>query len=125
MKILLAVLSAVVLSMPIALPAFAGSLTVTDVKDLAGTWEGQGRSTYGSSSIPTIWTVREDGTYTSTGGPSNTEGKIQLANGKLSYESGLSSGTLTLEEHKGKQILSGSGTGKRSGQPFSFEFVRK
>src|SRR5206468_2699269 len=26
-----------------------------------------------------------------------------------------------LEEHKGKQILSGSGTGKRSGQPFSFE----
>jgi len=30
-----------------------------------------------------------------------------------------------LEEHKGKQILSGSGTGKRSGQPFSFEFVRK
>ena len=45
-----------------------------------------------------IWmTIREDGTYMSTGGAriSNTEGEIQLVNGKLSYDSGLSSGILT------------------------------
>ena len=67
MRALVAVLSAILLYVPTADSASAGSLTVTDVKELAGTWQGYGRGYFGSGRLPLTWTVAEDGTYSSVG----------------------------------------------------------
>jgi len=99
------------------------SLTVTDVKEFAGTCQGYGRSTYGSGQIAITETVRDDGTYTSVGQSVN-EGKIQLVDGRMIYDSTFSSGTINLEERAGKQMLVFSGTMKRAGQQFTGEYVR-
>ena len=123
MKILLALLVSAVLYLPFPGPAFAGDLTVSDVKELAGTWEGHVRSTYGPSRRPITLTVREDGSYTAVG-DSIAEGKIQLVGGRLIYDSTFSSGTMTVEERGGKQMLLGSGTMKRGGATVTSEYVK-
>ena len=111
----MAVLSAILLYVPTADSASAGSLTVTDVKELAGTWQGYGRGYFGSGRLPLTWTVAEDGTYSSVGA-SVTSGKIELANGKLSFDSGFTAGTLTVEERDGKNLMIVEGTNKRNRQ---------
>jgi len=98
------------------------SLTVTDVKEFAGTCQGYGRSTYGSGQIAITETVRDDGTYTSVGQSIN-EGKIQLVDGRLITIQRSQVG-LNLEERAGKQMLVFSGTMKRAGQQFTGEYVR-
>jgi len=105
-------------------PALAESLTVSNVRELAGTWEGYPRDNSGTSTTPTTWTIREDGTYTSVW-TINTQGKIQLVNGKVIYESGLTSGTLALEQRGGKQLLLLTGKSKTNNQTITIEFVRK
>jgi len=104
--------------------ALAESLTVSDVRELAGTWEGYARDDSGTSATPTTWTIREDGTYTSVW-TTNTEGRIQLVGGRLIYASGLTSGTLALEERGGKQLLLLTGKSKSDNQTITIEFVRK
>ncbi len=105
-------------------PALAESLTVSNVRELAGTWEGYPRDDSRTSTTPTTWTIREDGTYTSAW-TINTQGKIQLVGGKLIYESGLTSGTLALEERGGEQLLLLTGKSKSDNQTITIEFVRK
>ncbi len=119
MKALLIVLSAVILFGPTPLPAVAGNITVTDVKELAGRWDGFERG----SQVTTTLTVRDDGNYTAVGHGVN-EGRMQLVEGRLLYDSALSSGTLRLEERDGKQFLILSGTRKRGGFPVTGEYVR-
>ena len=91
----LAVALTLVLSLPTGLPALAGSLTITDVRELAGRWEGFERT----SRVTTILTVRDDGTYAAEGHGVN-EGRIQLVDGRLLYDSVSSSGTLRIEEDR-------------------------
>jgi len=108
---------------PTAGSASAESLTVTDVKELAGTWQGYARGYFGSGTLPLTWTVAEDGTYTAVGA-SVTNGKIELANGKLTFESGFSAGTVTLEERGGKNSLIVNGTNKRNRQSGTAELFK-
>ena len=121
MKVLVAILFVVIAFA--STPLLAGNLTVTDVKELAGNWEGYLRSDYNQQTA-VKWTVRQDGTFTSVG-QSVSEGKIQLVNGRLMYETTLSKGTLSLEDRRGKQILNVVGTTGRSDQDFTVEMIRK
>ena len=124
MRAFIAILLAMFLAAPTAAPTSAESLTVTNVRELAGTWEGYPRDNSGTSTTPTTWTIREDGTYTSAW-TINTQGKIQLVNGKLIYESGLTNGTLALEQRGGRQLLLLTGKSKSDNQTITIEFVRK
>jgi len=121
MKVLVSVLFVMVTFVPTSL--LAGNLTVTDVKELAGSWEGFLRADYNQQTA-VRWTVREDGTFTSVG-QSVSEGKIKLVDGRLMYETTLSKGTLSLEDRRGKQILNVVGTTDRSAQDFAVEMIRK
>jgi len=58
-------------------PRSGGSLTVTDVKELAGVSEGVARSAWGGSRTSTTLTIRDDGTYTAVG-ERVSHGKIEL-----------------------------------------------
>src|SRR6266851_7105653 len=122
MRKLVAIVSAMLLVALTTAPALADSLTVSDVRELAGTWEGYARDDSGTSTTPTTWTIREDGTYTSVW-TTNTEGRIQLVGGRLIYESGLTSGTLMLEQRGGRQLLLLTGKSKSDNQTITIEFV--
>ena len=78
---------------------------ITDVKDLAGVWQGWVTSQLGSQSRVSM-TIKEDGSYegASTTG-SLTLGKFYLDGGKLRYRSSRTEGTAIVSEEKGKTFL--------------------
>ena len=78
---------------------------ITDVKDLAGVWQGWVTSQLGSQSRVSM-TIKEDGSYegASTTG-SLTLGTFYLDGGKLRYRSSRTEGTATVSEDKGKTFL--------------------
>jgi hypothetical protein len=78
-----------------------------DLKSIAGKWSGTGQSSLGTN--PLEWTIKEDGTVEvvagTPSGPRTGFGKMSVKDGKLFYESGSSSGTVTLQEEGGRRVL--------------------
>jgi hypothetical protein len=86
-----------------------------DLKSLVGKWRGTGHSSLGTN--PLEWTIKEDGTVdvvaVTPGGSRSGVAKISVKDGALFYESGTSSGTVTLHEEGGRRVLKYDGLMKR------------
>ena len=83
----------------------AGEKRIADVKELAGKWQGRVTSDAGGQDTA-LMTIKNDGSYeaaTRTG--TLTVGKYYLENGKLRYQSTISSGSATVSEERGKTWL--------------------
>lgn len=103
MRVHLAALMAAVF---VALPLIgeAADKPVTNVKELAGSW--QGWVNLGTQQTRVLMTIKEDGSYeASTPTGTLTKGNYYLENGKLRYKSSRSSGTAALSEERGKVYL--------------------
>jgi hypothetical protein len=78
-----------------------------DVKSIAGKWTGTGHSSAGTN--PLEWTIKEDGTVQvvvgTPSGPRTGVARMSVKDGALFYESGTSSGTVTLHEEGGRRVL--------------------
>jgi hypothetical protein len=80
---------------------------ITDIKQLAGTWQGWVNSQL-SGSERVLMTVKQDGTYQATttrDGGTLTVGQYYLQGGKVRYKSSRSEGTVVISEDKGKTTL--------------------
>ncbi|MGH7302621.1 MAG: hypothetical protein ACRELZ_04985 [Candidatus Rokuibacteriota bacterium] len=87
--------------------ALAAEKQITDVKQLAGTWQGWVTSQL-SGSDRVLMTIKEDGSYqssTTRDGGTLTVGKYYLEGGKIRYRSSRTQGTAVVSEDKGKTIL--------------------
>jgi hypothetical protein len=121
---LLVVLLSLVLATTLACPIIAVADAAADMKAVAGKWVGQGRSAQGTN--PLEWTIAEDGkvdVVAST--PSGTvtgQARVSIKDGKLSYESGTSSGNLTLQD--GGRRLRYEGLSKRGNFPVGADMTR-
>jgi hypothetical protein len=80
--------------------AVAGSdKSIDNVKALAGDWSSLDRS-------PAAIHLNEDGTYDGTAATgAKTTGKVSVVDGKASFQSTTSAGTVTLSEENGKEVL--------------------
>ncbi len=80
---------------------------VPDLKTIAGKWIDTGRSSLGTN--PLEWTIKEDGTVevlaTTPTGQLKGRAKMSIKDGRLFYESGSSSGPVTLDEADGRRVL--------------------
>jgi len=80
---------------------------VPDLKSIAGKWSGIGQSSLGTNALD--WTIKEDGTVefvaATPSGPRTGVAKMSVKDGKFFYESGTSSGTVTLHEDGGRRVL--------------------
>jgi hypothetical protein len=80
---------------------------VPDLKSIAGKWSGTGHSSAGTN--PLEWTIKEDGTVAvvvgTPAGPRTGAAKISIKDGAFFYESGTSSGSVTLHEEGGRRVL--------------------
>ncbi len=78
-----------------------------DLKSIAGKWSGTGQSSLGNN--PLDWTIKEDGTVEVVAGtprgPVTGRARISVKDGKFFYESGTSSGPVTLQEEGGRRVL--------------------
>jgi hypothetical protein len=108
----------------LACPALALADSVADLKSIAGKWAGQGRSPLGTN--PLEWTIGEDGRVdvvaSTPNGTVTGVAKVSIKDGKLFYESGTSSGTLTLQD--GDRRLRYEGLSKRGNNPVGAELTR-
>jgi hypothetical protein len=91
-----------------ATPAFAqAARPAPDLKTIVGKWTGTGQSAAGNN--PLEWTIKEDGTVDVVAGtPRGTVtgvGRMSVKDGKFFYESGSSSGPVTLQEDGGRRLL--------------------
>jgi hypothetical protein len=104
MKTLVAlVVSLAFITLPLA--GVAADKQITDVKELAGSWEGWVASQTGGLERATM-IIKQDGSYqASTRAGTQTVGKYYLDGGKLRYQSSLTSGSATVSEDKGKTFL--------------------
>jgi len=103
---LITVLVALVLAVS-TLTAPAAEKQITDIKQLAGTWQGWVNSQL-SGSERVLMTVKKDGSYqasTTRDGGTLTVGKYYLQGGKVRYKSSRSEGTVVISEDKGKTTL--------------------
>ena len=90
---------------PVASPA--ADKQITDVKELAGTWQGWVNSQLAGSER-VLMTIKPDGSYQSsstTQGGTLTIGHYYLDGGKLQYRSSRTQGTAVVSEDKGKTTL--------------------
>ena len=105
-RCLLAVVIALVFAVS-PLAAIAAEKQITDIKQLAGTWQGWVTSQL-SGSERVLMTVKEDGSYqssTTRAGGTLTVGKYYLQGGKVRYKSSRSEGVVVISEDKGKTTL--------------------
>ena len=89
------------------LAAIAAEKQITDIKQLAGTWQGWVTSQL-SGSERVLMTIKEDGSYqssTTRDGGTLTVGKYYLEGGKVRYKSSRTQGTVVVSEDKGKTTL--------------------
>jgi hypothetical protein len=89
------------------LAAVAAEKQITDIKQLAGTWQGWVTSQL-SGSERVLMTIKEDGSYqssTTRDGGTLTVGKYYLQGGKVRYKSSRTEGTAVVSEDKGKTTL--------------------
>ena len=103
MKRRLALLLAALFLVP-PLAGFAAEKQVTNVKELAGRWEGWATE---QTQERANMVVNADGSYkASTTRGLAVEGQFYLQDGKLRYRSSRTTGTAKLSEDKGKTTLS-------------------
>ena len=126
-RCLLAVVIALVFAVS-PLAAIAAEKQITDIKQLAGTWQGWVTSQL-SGSERVLMTVKEDGSYqssTSRDGGTLTVGKYYLQGGKVRYKSSRSEGTVVISEDKGKttMILAPEGSFNPVTGPATYERVK-
>lgn len=89
------------------LAALAAEKQITDIKQLAGTWQGWVTSQL-SGSERVLMTIKKDGSYqasTERDGGTLTVGKYYLQGGKVRYKSSRTEGTVVISEDKGKTTL--------------------
>ena len=111
------------------LAAVAAEKQITDIKQLAGTWQGWVTSQL-SGSERVLMTVKEDGSYqssTTRDGGTLTVGKYYLQGGKVRYKSSRSEGTVVISEEKGKttMTLAPEGSFNPVTGPATYERVKK
>jgi len=97
----------------LALASVTGALAqpakpAPDLKSIVGKWSGTGQSALGNN--PLEWTIKEDGTVevvagTPRGGTVTGVAKMSIKDGKFFYESGSSSGPVTLQEDGDRRVL--------------------
>jgi hypothetical protein len=80
---------------------------VVDLKSIAGKWVGTGYTSVGTN--PLEWTIKDDGTVAVVvglpNGPRTGVAKISVKDGVFFYESGSSSGPVTVREEGGRRVL--------------------
>jgi hypothetical protein len=102
MRMLLLVLAALFTLSP--LDGLAEEKQISDLKELAGTWQGRVTREEGEERATLI--VSADGSYRAlTPHGATTEGKFYLQDGKLRYRSSRTTGTASLSEDQGKTLL--------------------
>jgi len=111
------------------LAAVAAEKQITDIKQLAGTWQGWVTSQL-SGSERVLMTIKEDGSYqssTTRDGGTLTVGKYYLQGGKVRYKSSRTEGTAVVSEDKGKTTLTLSPEGSFNPVtgPATYERVKK
>ena len=78
-----------------------------DLKSIVGKWRGTGHSAAGTN--PLDWTIKDDGTVNVVVGTPNGAvtgvAKMSIRDGKFFYESGSSSGPVTLQEDGDRRVL--------------------
>jgi len=111
-------------SQPAATAASAQTPTLSQLK---GTWRGYGR--VAEQSGPIMLKIADDGSFTGTAGGAVVSGKMNVAGGKISFDSvgpkQGADGTLIYKEAGGKATLTASGEGKYAGTPVTFEVTRE
>lgn len=95
-------------------PSAGVAKPISDVKELAGMWQGWVTTQLGSQTRVSM-TIKGDGSYegASTTG-SMTLGQFYLEGGKLRYRSSRTQGSATVSEEKGKVVLTISPEGSYS-----------
>jgi len=88
----LALLAGIATALLLPIDAFAqGQMRIEDVKQLAGEWEGS------IGNVLTGIRIKEDGTYEGFGGEGRpVSGRIVVKDGRASYKSNLSEGSVYL-----------------------------
>jgi hypothetical protein len=96
-----------------------------DLKSIVGKWSGTGQSSAGANALE--WTIKEDGTVDviagTPSGPRTGVAKISIKDGKFFYESGSSSGVVTLREDGNRRVLKYDGVFKRDNSRGSAELT--
>ena len=92
----------------------ARSLQPTDLKILAGRWEGSGLTVDGRR-VNWVWTVQPDGSFVTTSASGSGEGRLVIRGGQVVVEGPVADGVLTLHEGGGRRVLEGSGNFKGLG----------
>jgi hypothetical protein len=111
-----------------SLPADAVEKQITDVKEIAGTWEGWATSQLGAQTRIQM-TIKPDGTYESSTIPPGgtlTRGTYYLDGGTLRYRSSRTQGTATVSQENGKTRLTMTpeGTVSYATGPATFERLK-
>jgi len=122
---LIALLAPVVLT-ACTLAGTAVEKPLTDVKELAGTWQGWVTTQVGGNAR-VLMIIKEDGSYessTTVPGGTLTVGKYYLESGKLRYRSSRTQGRATVSEERGKTILTVTPEGSFSFDTGSAVFER-
>jgi hypothetical protein len=122
---------ALVVALVFALSPVAGLAAdkqITDVKELAGTWQGWVNSQLAGSER-VLMTIKADGSYQSSSnrdGGTLTVGKYYMDGGKLKYRSSRTEGTAVVSEDKGKTTLTlkPEGSYNQNTGPATYERVR-
>jgi hypothetical protein len=101
---------------------------ISDVKELAGTWEGWVTSQLGAQTR-VLMTIKPDGSYessTTAPGGTLTAGKYYLDGGTLRYRSSRTEGIAKVSEERGKTVLTlaPEGTVRHTTGPAVFERVK-
>jgi hypothetical protein len=109
-------------------PANAGEKHITDVREIAGTWQGWATSQLGAQTRIQM-TIKPDGTYESSTIPPGgtlTRGTYYLDGGALRYRSSRTQGTATVSQENGKTRLTMTpeGTVQYSTGPATFERLK-
>jgi hypothetical protein len=78
---------------------------VTDVKVLAGKWEGWITPPAGGRAVEGTLIVKEDGSYVVSTINGVDGGNIYLENGRLMFKSRPATGMMVLHEEDGKRVL--------------------
>jgi hypothetical protein len=110
-----------------AVAADAAETPITDVKEIAGTWEGWATSQLGAQTRIQM-TIKPDGTYESSTIPPGgtlTRGTYYVDGGTLRYRSSRTHGTATVSQENGKTRLTMTpeGTVHYATGPATFERV--
>jgi hypothetical protein len=107
----------------------AKQVTSADAPSLTGTWNGLVSPSSGSN-YPATLMVSPDGSYTTSGGPFMTEGKMQIVNGHIHFVSTGGTGAMGVADRSGTAVvmdrgsswgLVGNGYSSVTG-PYNFDF---